>query len=117
MIFKPYKFDISQYGEKPRRKLEFTITNVTDKKLDLKLVDMPMGMFKVSLPKNIKPGKTAKGKIELFDEFVSEQFEKSITIEFGDDKSTRFTIPVKRVIRIPGQKVNKTAQVKKTTSG
>jgi len=117
VIFKPYKFDISQYGEKPRRRLEFTITNVTEEKLDLKLVDMPMGMFKVSLPKNIKPGKTAKGKIELFDEFVSEQFEKSITIELSDEKSTRFTIPVKRVIRIPGQKVNKTATIKKTTPG
>ncbi len=78
---------------------------------------MPNKMFKVSLPKNVKPGKAAKGKIELLDEFVSEEFEKSITIEFNGKESTRFTIPVKRVIRIPGQKANDTKPVKKTTSG
>lgn len=117
MVFKPYKFDISQYGEKPRKKLEFTITNVTDEKLAVQLVDMPIGMFKVSLPKNVKPGKTAKGKIELFDDFLSEEFEKSITIELTGKETTRFTVPVKRVIRIPGQKANETITRKNKTSG
>ncbi len=117
MIFKPYKFDISQYGEKTRKKLEFTITNVTDEKLDIDLVDMPSGMFKLSLPKSVKPGKTAKGKIELLDEFVSEEFQKSITIELTGKETNRFTVPVKRVIRIPGQKANETKPAVKTTSG
>ena len=117
MIFKPYKFDISQYGEKPRKKLSFTITNVTDEKLDIALIDMPAGMFKLSLPKSVKPGKSAKGEIELFDEFLPEQFEKSITVELTGKETTRFTVPVKRVIRIPGQKANDTKPVKRTTSG
>lgn len=117
MIFKPYKFDISQYGEKVRKKLEFTITNVTDEKLNVELVDMPGGMFKVSLPKSVKPGKTAKGKIELLKEMVFEEFEKSITVEFSGKETTRFTIPVKRVIRIPGEKANDSKSIKKTTSG
>jgi len=78
---------------------------------------MPVGMFKISLPKNVKPGKKAKGKIELLDEVISEEFEKSITIEFTGKESTRFTVPVKRVIRIPGQKANETKPARKTTSG
>ena len=117
VIFKPYKFDISQYGEKTRKKLEFTITNVTDEKLDIDLIDMPVGMFKLSLPKSVKPGKKVKGKIELFDEFVSEQFEKSITFELTGKETIRFTVPVKRVIRIPGQKANGQKTELKTTSG
>ena len=78
---------------------------------------MPAGMFKVSLPKKVKPGKTVKGKIELLDDVVSKEFQKSITIEFSGKETTRFTVPVKRVIRIPGQKANGTKTVKKTTSG
>ena len=81
------------------------------------MVDMPVGMFKLSLPKSVKPGKTVKGKIILYDEYVSEEFEKSITIEFNGKQSTRFTVPVKRVIRIPGQKANDSKAAKKTTSG
>ncbi len=78
---------------------------------------MPAGMFKLSLPKSVKPGKEAKGEIELLDEFVSEQFEKSITVELTGKETTRFTVPVKRVIRIPGQKANEAKTELKTTSG
>jgi hypothetical protein len=99
---KPYKFDISQYGERERKTLEFTITNVSDENLEAKLIDMPQGMFKLKLPKKIKAGETEKGSIEILDDYVSQEFEKSVTIELNDKDQTRFTIPVKRVIRIPG---------------
>lgn len=112
ITIKPYKFDISQYGEKPRKKLEFAITNVSDEDLEVRLVDMPPGMFKLSLPKKVKAGKTEKGKIELFDELVTEEFEKSLTIELSDQQKSRFTVPVKRVIRIPG-----TSAIKASASG
>ncbi len=65
---------------------------------------MPAGMFKLELPKKVKAGKTEKGKIEILDEYISEEFKKSITIELTDNSQTRFTIPVYRTIRIPGQK-------------
>lgn len=117
VIFKPYKFDISQYGEKERKKLEFEITNVTDDKLDLTLVDMPSEMFKLSLPKSIKPGKTETGKIEILDDYLKDEFEKSITIEFTGKETNRFTIPVKRVIRIPGEKAKGSEVNTKVSSG
>lgn len=63
---------------------------------------MPADMFKIKLPKSVKAGKSSKGKIEILDDYVSEEFEKSITIELSDEVGTRFTIPVKRNIRIPG---------------
>ncbi len=98
----PYKFDISQFGEKTRNSLEFTIKNLSPTDLEAKLVDMPYNMFKISLPKKIKAGKSEKGKIEVLDDQLKSEFEKSITVEFSDANKTRFTIPVKRTVRIPG---------------
>lgn len=102
IIIKPYKFDVSQFGEKERKKLEFEIFNVSSQDLAIKLLDMPANMFKLKLPKKVKAGKSEKGTIEILDEYVSEEFEKSLTVELSDDAMTRFTVPVKRTIRIPG---------------
>nr|MBN2277056.1 hypothetical protein [candidate division Zixibacteria bacterium] len=103
IIIKPYKFDISQFGEKERRKLEFELINMSENDLEVSLIDMPVNMFKVKMPKKVKAGKTEKGEIELFDKYVTDEFQKSLTIELSDKNKTRFTIPVKRTIRIPGQ--------------
>ena len=84
--------------------MEFKITNISEETVEVKLIDMPEGIFKLKLPKKIKPGKTEKGKIEILDEYVSQEFKKSITIELTDKATTRFTIPIERTIRIPGQK-------------
>ncbi len=99
----PYKFDVSQFGDKVVTERKFVIENVSDQDLEIKLVDMPYGMFKLELPKKVKAGKTEGGKIVIFDEWLKEEFEKSVTIELNDEKNSRFTIPVKRTIRVPGQ--------------
>jgi len=100
---KPYKFDISQFGEKERKRLEFDITNLSDQDLEITLIDMPAGMFELTLPKKIGAGETESGRIEIQDDYVSEEFQKSLTIELNDAAKTRFTIPIKRSIRIPGK--------------
>jgi hypothetical protein len=102
VIIQPYKFDISQFGEKERSTLDFIIKNVSDVELEVKLVDMPSDMFKLTLPKKIKPGESGKGKISVLKDFVPKEFEKSLTIELNDKLTTRFTVPIKRTIRIPG---------------
>ena len=102
IVIRPYKFDISQYGEKERSSLDFTIQNISDMDLELALIDMPANMFKITLPKKIKAGESAKGKFTVQKEFVPKEFEKSMTIELNDNPKTRFTVPVKRTIRIPG---------------
>ncbi|MBN2226635.1 MAG: hypothetical protein JW763_04670 [candidate division Zixibacteria bacterium] len=99
----PYKFDVSQFGDKEVAERKFVIENVSDQDLDIKLVDMPYGMFKLELPKKVKAGKSEGGKIVILDEWLKEEFEKSVTIELNDANNTRFTIPVKRTIRVPGQ--------------
>ncbi len=102
IILQPYKFDISQYGEKERSSLEFTVKNISDQDLDISLVDMPAGMFKITLPKKIKAGQEGKGRIEILKDYVGKEFEKSATFQFSDKLNTRFTVPIKRTIRIPG---------------
>ena len=115
IVIKPYKFDISQYGEKTVKKREFIIKNVSDEDIEISLVDMPEGMFKLKLPKKIKAGKSEKGKIEINDNLLDQEFAKSITIELNNSGNTRFTIPVKRTLRIPGAKANKNTASKPTT--
>jgi hypothetical protein len=116
ITFKPYKFDISQYGDKPRTKLSFEVTNLSDEDLELTLVDTPDEMFKIDLPNKISAGKTAKGEITINDKYVKDEFEKSITVEVSDAEHSRFTIPVKRVIRIPGE-TSETATSSAHTTG
>jgi len=117
IVVKPYKFDISQYGEKTVKEREFVINNLSEEDLEISLIDMPVDMFKLKLPKKVKAGDSEKGKIELIGDPEAE-FEKSITIQLSDSLKTRYTIPVKRTIRIPGAKAaknaaNKPAAVKK----
>jgi hypothetical protein len=103
IVIEPYKLDLSQFSEKIVDKKKFTITNVSDQKLEVSLVAMPEELFELKLPKSIKPGKTEKGELKLKKSAYNEPFEKSITIEVTgeeDGKVTRFTIPVKRSIHI-----------------
>ena len=51
------------------------------------------------MPKKVKAGKTAKGRIEILGDFVDQEFEKSMTLELGNTAHSRFTIPIKRKIR------------------
>jgi hypothetical protein len=110
---KPYKFDVSQFGEKKVDTREFVIENVSDNDLDLSLVDMPPGMFTVKLPKQVKAGQTEKGVITLKDEYLDQEFEKSLTIELNDAAKTRFTVPVKRTLRVPGGTAEQKAAIQK----
>jgi hypothetical protein len=84
--------------------MNFKITNVSEENVEISLIDMPEGMFKLNLPKKVKAGKTEEGSIEILDDYVSQEFKKSITIQLNDKATTRFTIPVERTIRIPGAK-------------
>ncbi|HWR82859.1 MAG TPA: hypothetical protein VN285_06130 [Candidatus Deferrimicrobium sp.] len=103
IIIDPYKLDLSQFSEKVIDEKEFTITNVSDQPVELTIVSMPRGLFDLKLPDSIKPGKKAKGKLELRKEAYTESIEKSVTIEVSGPDSqtkTRFTLPVKRSLKM-----------------
>ncbi|MEW5795707.1 MAG: hypothetical protein AB1772_05030 [Candidatus Zixiibacteriota bacterium] len=111
IIIKPYKLDISQFGDKVRDKMKFTITNAADEELALKLVaDLPQ-FAEITLPKKIGPGETASGEIKLKPQVLERSFEKSFTIEVEKDKGIRFTVPVKRSVKEPNAaKTGETSQ-------
>jgi hypothetical protein len=102
VIIKPYKLDISQFGEKVRDQMKFTISNVSDKPLDLTAAAVPDDLLTLTLPKSVPAGKSAEGFIKLKPDALKKEFEKSLTIQLSDEKLTRFTIPVKRALRLPG---------------
>ncbi len=103
IVLNPNIFDLSRIAGKDRSKLQFEITNVSDQDLKLEVIDYPEAMLKIDFPDKIKAGKTETGKVEVKDFFKNIEFEKSITIELNDKDHTRFTIPVKRAIVIPGK--------------
>lgn len=84
--------------EKKVRRLESKITNVTDEVMHLAIVSAPPDFFKkVELKKDkLKPGKTAKLKVELKKGMEEEKFRKSVTLEarYGEKGKFRLTVPL-----------------------
>jgi hypothetical protein len=102
VIIKPYKLDISQFGEKVRDQMKFSISNVSDKPFELSVVSAPTELLVATVPKRIEAGQSVEASVKLQPDALTKEFEKSITIQLSDEKSTRFTIPVKRALRLPG---------------
>lgn len=98
---KPYKLDLTQFGDKVRDEVTFKITNVSDKQLKPTLVDCASQYFEVELPDVVKPGDYANAKVKLTEKALDVEFEKSFTISFDDAQQSRYTMPVKRKLR-PG---------------
>ena len=101
IIIKPYKLDISQFGEKVRDEMKFTVTNLSDQPVSVKVIDLPEDFFEVSLPGSIAAGKSAEGTLKLRDKGLPMSFEKSFTLECNDADASRFTVPVKRTVQNP----------------
>ncbi len=98
LVLKPYKLDISQFGEKVVDRKTFTIQNVSTQDITLKMVDYPTDFLEVKLPGTIAAGSEATAEIVVKSDVQDEAFDKSVTFEVDDDESTRFTIPVKRLL-------------------
>jgi hypothetical protein len=101
VIIKPYKVDISQFGEQTRDQMTFSISNVSDADLHPTLVSVDENAFTVTLPATIRAGETAEGVVQLTAKALTESFEKSFTFSLSDGSSTRFTVPVKRTVKSP----------------
>jgi len=96
---KPYKLDMSQLSDKVIDKAEFTISNISEEKLDVEMITFSKELFDVELPESIGPGKTIKAVVKLKKDATDKSFEKSFTIELSDQYKSRFTVPVKRIVR------------------
>lgn len=97
--FEPYRVDVSQFTEKPRRRSRFIIRNVSDQDLHLSLIKSGPLNFDVQLPDKIKAGDEALATVIVKEELIKEPFEQSITIELDDESGTRFTVPIRRDVK------------------
>ncbi len=102
VIVKPYKLDLSQFGETVRDEVKFTISNVSEEDLQVSLIAAKKDYFTVNLPKVVKAGQTAEGTLRLTEQGTKISFEKSLTFQVSDMAGSRFTVPVKRTMRTPG---------------
>lgn len=99
IVIKPYKLDLTQFGEKVRDEIKFTIQNMSQQSLTPQLISAAPDILEVNLPKQIAAGKTAEGIVKVKKEALDKAFDKSFTLQLNDDKKTRFTVPVKRAVR------------------
>ncbi len=106
VVISPYKLDLSQFTTKVRDKITFKISNVSDIELHPTLVCMTKDLFELELPDKIAAGGEAEAVLKLKHEALELSFEKSFTIQLDDEKSSRFTIPVKRTVRVAGKSPN-----------
>ncbi len=100
---RPYKLDMSQFGETVRDQMKFTIANVSDSNLGITLVSCPDKMMSIELPEEVPAGGSVDAIAKLSPSAAKLSFETSFTIQLGDAAKTRFTIPVKRTMKSPGQ--------------
>jgi hypothetical protein len=99
VIIKPYKLDLTQFGEKVRDEVTFKMTNVSDEKIDVSMVSFAYEYFEVDLPSRISPGETAEVTLKLKKDAMDKEFEKSFTMQVSGEGDLRFTVPVKRKLR------------------
>jgi len=102
VVITPYKIDMSQFSDKVIDEAEFTINNVSEQVLDISMIAYAKDYFSVEFPDKIQPGKSASGKIKINKDYLAKSFDKSFTFELNDQQTSRFTVPVKRTIRAPG---------------
>jgi len=91
LIYRPINSHISQFGEKIAQIHSSSYHPIfSDSDLEVKLVDMPQNMFKVTLPEEkARPGKVWKRQNRgSLMSILKKEFEKSITIEFNDTQKT-----------------------------
>ena len=92
----PPSLDFGHPEGKRIRKLESKIKNVSDEVMHLSLISVPPDFFKkVELKGDkLKPGKTAKLKVELKKGMEDEQFRKSVTLEarYGEKETFRLNL-------------------------
>jgi hypothetical protein len=115
VIIRPYKLDISQFGEKVRDRMKFTISNVSDKEVQINLIAGLPKHAEISLPKKIGAGQSGSGEVRLLPAALEQSFEKSFTFEVKADSSVRFTVPIKRSVKKAEVDTAKTATTPPST--
>ena len=92
----PQVLDVSQFGERTRRRARFHVVNRTDDDMKLVVTDSSGKSFELKMPDKVGAGETVEGIITVREEFVEDDFDESLTFRaFGPEESS-YTLPVKR---------------------
>jgi hypothetical protein len=102
LTFNPYIIDLASMGGDQQGQIQFEITNVSEREVTIRLIDLPDELIEIELPDKIEAGATASGVVIMKEAATAAQFEKSFTIEVNDTLGTRFTIPIKSDRQAPG---------------
>lgn len=100
LVITPTEVDVSQFTQAPRRRAKFQVTNLSDREYKLQLVDDAFNNFDIELPGRIKAGETVEATVLVKEDLVELPFEQSVTFQLDDEAGSRYTVPVKRVVRI-----------------
>ena len=98
---KPYILDVSQFSVKPRRRARSWIINESEDDLTLNMLDDKEKSFVVKLPKLVKANDSAQIIITVNKDAIESEFNESFTFEISDEVRSRFSLPVRRMYRIP----------------
>ncbi len=98
--FSPATLDVSQFRAKPRKKAKFWIHNTSAEAQTIKIVKRPEQVFDVALAEVVPAGDSIRGVITVHDDQLENEFEHSLTIELDDEAGTRYSLPVKRMLRV-----------------
>jgi hypothetical protein len=91
--------DVSQFGEKTRRRASFQIENRSAQDLSLVVVDTSMKSFEIKLPNKVAAGETVEGMIRVRENRVAADFEESFTFKAANTENATYTVPVRRLYR------------------
>lgn len=106
LVISPPHLDFSPVKDKKVVTGKVKIKNVSQEKIKFKLVDSPVGFFRIRFSsKEIKPSELIKLEARLNRKMKDDSFKRSITVELDDKAKSRFTIPAKR--EVEKQKENK----------
>ncbi|MFH2050231.1 MAG: DUF1573 domain-containing protein [bacterium] len=97
----PYKLDFSQFRQNIVDRNRLLILNNSDKNQYMSIIDYPTEIEYPDISERIKPNDSIYYEIILNDIGIGGEFEKSMTIQLFSLENIRFTIPIKRTIRIP----------------
>lgn len=102
LVIQPSRVDVSQFTKTPRRRAKFLIENRSDEDYALQVIDDYDVSFEINLPRKIKAGETVEASVTVDEDKINEEFLQSFTFQLDDEKKTRYTVPIKRSVRIPG---------------
>jgi len=101
LVISTPEIDFSPIKGKMVVEKEVKIKNVSQEEIKLKVVDSSVGFFEIRFSdERIKPSEEIDLKLRLNRDLKEDSFKKSITLELNDKAKTRFSIPVKREVKM-----------------